>query len=125
MRRALGRPPVGGVDQDGSFDGGQLAEQFADGHMQPGLGGRAAHIRWAICRASTQVKMWTRMLCSVQWCMGENDTTCGSLSWRKENSASPPNPVFAQRWRECLAQRGVGVALTRNRTHRVHAKATR
>ena len=30
----------------------------------------------------------TRMLWSVQWCMGENETTCGSLSWRKEDSAS-------------------------------------
>jgi DNA-binding LacI/PurR family transcriptional regulator len=45
-------------------------------------------IRWAICRASTQVKTCTRMLCSVQWCIGENDTTRGSLSCRKENSAS-------------------------------------
>src|SRR5882724_10176297 len=40
---------------------------------------------WAICRARTQVKTWTLMLCSVQWCIGEKDTTCGSLSWRKEN----------------------------------------
>ena len=34
------------------------------------------------------MKTWTRMLCSVQWCIGENDTTCGSFIWRKENSAS-------------------------------------
>lgn len=27
-------------------------------------------IRWAICRASTQVKTWTRMLCSVRWNIG-------------------------------------------------------
>jgi hypothetical protein len=34
------------------------------------------------------VNTWTRMLCSVQWCIGENDTTCGSFICRKENSAS-------------------------------------
>ena len=45
-------------------------------------------MRWAICRARTQVKTWTLMLCSVQWCIGEKDTTCGSFIWRKENSAS-------------------------------------
>ena len=45
-------------------------------------------MRWAICRARTQVKTWTRMLCSVQWCMGEKDTTRVSLICRKENSAS-------------------------------------
>src|SRR5271166_5639971 len=45
-------------------------------------------IRCAICRARTQVKTWTRMLWSVQWYMGENETTCGSFSCRKENSAS-------------------------------------
>ena len=28
------------------------------------------------------------MLCSVQWNIGENDTTRGSFIWRKENSAS-------------------------------------
>src|SRR5271166_4227606 len=48
----------------------------------------ARRMRWAICRARTQVKTWTRMLCSVQWCIGEKDTTRVSLSWRKENSAS-------------------------------------
>ncbi|MGH3233172.1 MAG: hypothetical protein ACRDOH_07940 [Streptosporangiaceae bacterium] len=32
--------------------------------------------------------MCTRMLCPVQWNIGEKQTTCGSLSWRKENSAS-------------------------------------
>jgi hypothetical protein len=37
---------------------------------------------------TTQVMTCTRMLWSVQWCIGENDTTCGSLSCRKENSAS-------------------------------------
>src|SRR5215468_10232258 len=28
------------------------------------------------------------MLWSVQWCIGENEATCGSLSCRKETSAS-------------------------------------
>ena len=45
-------------------------------------------MRWAICRARTQVKTWTRMSWSVQWCIGENDTTRVSFIWRKENSAS-------------------------------------
>ena len=45
-------------------------------------------MRWAICRARTQVKVWTRMLCSVQWRIGLKETTRGSLSCRKENSAS-------------------------------------
>ena len=34
------------------------------------------------------MKTWTLMLCPVQWCIGEKDTTCGSFIWRKENSAS-------------------------------------
>ncbi len=34
------------------------------------------------------MKTWTRMLCSVQWCIGENDTTRVSFICRKENSAS-------------------------------------
>ena len=34
------------------------------------------------------MKTWTRMLCSVQWCIGENDTTWVSFICRKENSAS-------------------------------------
>jgi len=34
--------------------------------------------------------VWTRMLCSVQWCMGENETTCGSFICRKENSKGKP-----------------------------------
>src|SRR6266498_2259791 len=50
-------------------------------------------IRCAICRARTQVRVWTRMLCSVQWNIGENDTTCGSFICRKENSASDWGPV--------------------------------
>src|SRR5438445_7766857 len=45
-------------------------------------------MRWASWRARTQVKTWTRMLCPVQWCMGEKDTTRVSFIWRKENSAS-------------------------------------
>ena len=45
-------------------------------------------MRWASWRARTQVKTWTRMLCSVQWCIGLNDTTWVSFIWRKENSAS-------------------------------------
>src|SRR5258708_2487911 len=42
-------------------------------------------MRWATWRARTQVNMCTRMLCSVQWCIGEKDTTWGSFMWRKEN----------------------------------------
>ena len=45
-------------------------------------------IRWASWRARTQVKTWMRMLCSVQWCIGENDTARVSFICRKENSAS-------------------------------------
>src|SRR5680860_1407859 len=73
----------GGVDQDGLLDVGELGEQFADRVVLPGLVGFASHQVgdwWAICNASTQVKVCTRMLCSVQWRIGENETTCGSLS---------------------------------------------
>src|SRR5664279_1590960 len=45
-------------------------------------------MRWAICRASTQVKVCTAMLLSVQWNIGENATWWGSLSCRKPNSIS-------------------------------------
>jgi len=47
-----------------------------------------SRIRWAICRAGTQVKMWTRMLCPVQSNIGEIETTRGSVSCRKLNSAA-------------------------------------
>src|SRR5512135_3894383 len=50
-------------------------------------------MRWAICRARTQVKTWTRMLCSVQWCSGEKDTTCGSFIWRKGELGFGLGPV--------------------------------
>jgi hypothetical protein len=43
IRRALGRPPVEGVDQHGFLDAGQGVEQFARAHGQSGLGGVAAH----------------------------------------------------------------------------------
>ena len=33
----------GGVDQDGFLDGGELAEQFPDRQVQPGLAGAVAH----------------------------------------------------------------------------------
>src|SRR6266851_4713523 len=45
-------------------------------------------MRWAICKARTQVNTCTRMLCPVQWNIGENETACGSFIWRKENPAS-------------------------------------
>src|SRR5665647_1621027 len=45
-------------------------------------------MRCATARARTQQKMWTRILGSVQWNIGENPTTCGSLSWRNPDSTS-------------------------------------
>src|SRR5215470_3943794 len=36
-------------------------------------------IRWASCRASTQVNRCRPMLCSVQWCMGAKETTWRSF----------------------------------------------
>jgi hypothetical protein len=78
--------PVGNIGT-GSGANGRFTEVVtlrARASPEVGLEWRS-RIRWAIWRASTQVKTWTRMLCSVQWCIGENDTTCGSLSWRKEN----------------------------------------
>src|SRR5258707_2993384 len=38
-----GPAPVAGVEQDGLADAGQFAEQGADGQVQSGLGGAAAH----------------------------------------------------------------------------------
>ena len=66
----------GGVDQDGLTDAGELAEKPRTDRSSPCWRARR-RIRWASWRARTQVKTWTRMLCSVQWCIGENDTTCG------------------------------------------------
>src|SRR5665811_1849906 len=91
----FGAAAGGGVDQDGFLDAGELVEQFPHRQSSSSRTDRCSpacsdsrRIRWAICRARTQVKVWTRMLCSVQWCIGENETTWGSLSWRKLNSAS-------------------------------------
>ena len=43
MRRALGRPPVGGVEQDGLLDAGELGEELADRQAEAGPAGPAAH----------------------------------------------------------------------------------
>src|ERR1039457_1804104 len=86
---AVGSGPAaaGLVEQDGLADPGEFAEQGAEDRSRPARAA-ARRMRWAICRARTQVKTWTRMLCSVQWRIGEKNTTRVSLSWRKENSAS-------------------------------------
>src|SRR5512147_1588901 len=36
--------------------------------------------RWAICRASTQVNTWTRMLCSLQWNIERHDVAVLELA---------------------------------------------
>ena len=36
-------------------------------------------MRWAIWRARTQVKVCTRMVCSLQWYIGENETAWGVI----------------------------------------------
>jgi hypothetical protein len=44
-------------------------------------------MRWASWRASTQMKTWTTMLCSVQWNIGLKEAVRGSFICRKEDSA--------------------------------------
>src|SRR5664279_4315963 len=61
-------------------------------------------MRWAICRARTQVKVCTAMLLSVQWNIGENATWWGSLSCRKPNSISDWD-----RWPATTSATGQGV----------------
>ena len=50
----------------------------ADGQVESGLGGLAHH-EAGDGRARTQLKRCTAILWSVQWNMGENDTTCAVL----------------------------------------------
>src|ERR1035437_8290364 len=87
MRRALGLPP-----EEGSISTVSPipASSSSSRRMDRCSPARSAikRIRCAICRARTQVNTCTRMLCSVQWNIGENETTWRSLSCRKENSAS-------------------------------------
>jgi len=73
MRWAFGRPRSPGVEQDGLPDARELGEQTRTDRSSPAR--RAlSRMRWAICRASTQVNTCILMLCSVQWCIGrEND----------------------------------------------------
>ena len=80
-----GPAAVGVVEQDGLADAGELTQQFPDGSAS-GAGGAKAHQVGDL--EGQHAKTCTRMLCSVQWCIGENETACGSLIWRKENSAS-------------------------------------
>src|SRR5712671_5796227 len=77
---AVGPGPaaVAGVEQDGFADAGELGEQDAHGQVQPGPGGAAAHEVGEL-EASTQVKTWTRMLCSVQWNIGLKEAARGSF----------------------------------------------
>ena len=82
-----GPAAVAGVEQDGLADAGEFGEQDADGQASPARATRR-RIRWASWRASTQVNMWTRMLCSVQWNIGLKEATRGSFICRKEASAS-------------------------------------
>ena len=84
----FGSAAGGGVDQHGFADPAEGVEECFDGRGRGRRGGLCRRRRWASCRASTQVKVWTAMLWSVQWCIGENDTSWGSLSCRKPNSIS-------------------------------------
>lgn len=76
MRRAAGDRV--GLGRAGRFlDSVQLGEQLADAHVEPACSAWR-RMRRATVTASTHWKTWVRILDSVQWCIGEPDTTLGS-----------------------------------------------
>ena len=83
----FGSSAGGGVDQHGFPDPAEDVQEGFDGQVVAGAVGLESQ-QWASCRARTQVKVCTAMLFWVQWYIGENDTSCGFLSWRNPNSIS-------------------------------------
>ncbi len=79
----------GGADQRGLANAGELAEEGEHGPVQAGLAGAPAHEVGDLEGEDAGEDVGGCGCCArPQWRIGENDTTCGSLSWRKENSAS-------------------------------------
>ena len=83
-RAGLGEHAVGSgpaavavVEQDGLADAGELARAVRGRTCRSPARAARRRMRWAICRARTQVKTWTRMLCSVQWCIGRERDDAG------------------------------------------------
>ena len=58
------------------LDSGELVQKFTYGEVCAGVFGFAAH-EVGDLQGVPQVKVCIRMVCSVQWCMGENEATWG------------------------------------------------
>jgi len=72
-------------EQDGVFNSGQMKEEFTHAEMEPALRG-VAHHQAGDREREHALKTWTLIFCSVQWNIGENETTEGSFIWRKSPS---------------------------------------
>ena len=58
------------------LDSGELVQELTYGEVCAGVFGFAAH-EVGDLQGVPQVKVCIRMVCSVQWCMGENEATWG------------------------------------------------
>ena len=82
-----GAAPFSLVEEHGLLDLGQGAEQFPHAHRQPRSRRLPGHQPGHHQRQHA-VKDMDADLLSVQWNMGEKDTTLGSFIWRKSPSAA-------------------------------------
>ena len=90
MGGGFGEHPTGfetasgaGVDHDGFPDAGQLVRISADCEVHPACWARR-RMRWAMARARTQDKTWTRIQRQSSG-PGANDTTWGSFICRNRS----------------------------------------